>query len=151
MADGVIKSSGPRPACERCRGQKLRCIWETSSPQCRRCARAKAVCTIPRARPMGRPPRQCRDNSSYFGCDGEHPPSLEDSRLCMQSSDESMPLDGLAPSASIEGHKTAGLPSPDSLGFLNYTAPIATFDAPSRSDQGLFTAPTIGPDIVADG
>ncbi|KAK1141252.1 hypothetical protein N8T08_009291 [Aspergillus melleus] len=36
MADGVIKSSGPRPACDRCRGQKLRCVWETGSQQCRR-------------------------------------------------------------------------------------------------------------------
>ncbi|KAI9037320.1 Zn(II)2Cys6 transcription factor domain-containing protein [Aspergillus affinis] len=196
MADGVIKSSGPRPACDRCRGQKLRCVWEISSQQCRRCARAKAVCTIPRARPMGRPPRQCRDNSSYFGCEDGHPQSLEeDPILGMQSSDESMPLDGesgppramgnaltgeplwgLAP--SIEGHKTAGLPSPDPLEFLNYfaeptmggifsmglepgsgglhstpttTAPIATFNTPNRSDPGLFMAPTLGPDVVADG
>lgn len=51
-------NSKTRPACDRCRGQKLRCVWDDGALQCRRCVRAKAFCTIPRARPMGRPPRQ---------------------------------------------------------------------------------------------
>ncbi|KAH9885305.1 hypothetical protein F4778DRAFT_508250 [Xylariomycetidae sp. FL2044] len=61
---GVLsKPSAQRPACDRCRGQKLRCIWDAKEPQCQRCQRADAVCTIPLPRPMGRPPRQYRGHS----------------------------------------------------------------------------------------
>ncbi|EED17264.1 hypothetical protein TSTA_023180 [Talaromyces stipitatus ATCC 10500] len=44
-----------KTACDRCRGQKLRCVWEPRSRQCQRCERAKAVCSISPPRPMGRP------------------------------------------------------------------------------------------------
>ncbi|KAK4032235.1 hypothetical protein C8A01DRAFT_20668 [Parachaetomium inaequale] len=53
-----------KAACDRCRGQKLRCIWDPKEPQCQRCARANAVCTVPLPRPMGRPPRRHRTASS---------------------------------------------------------------------------------------
>ena len=56
-------SQKEKAACDRCRGQKLRCIWDPKEPQCRRCARANAVCTVPLPRPMGRPPRRHRSAS----------------------------------------------------------------------------------------
>ncbi|KAL2159580.1 hypothetical protein VTH06DRAFT_2149 [Thermothelomyces fergusii] len=60
----MAKANPQKAACDRCRGQKLRCIWDPKEPQCQRCARANAVCTIPPPRPMGRPPRQYRSQSS---------------------------------------------------------------------------------------
>ena len=48
-------------ACDRCRGQKLRCVWDPRSSKCRRCTRAKAVCIILPPRPMGRP--SCGDRN----------------------------------------------------------------------------------------
>ena len=60
----MSKGNSPKAACDRCRGQKLRCIWDPKEPQCQRCARANAVCTVPLPRPMGRPLRQYRSASS---------------------------------------------------------------------------------------
>ena len=60
----VSKGNSPKAACDRCRGQKLRCIWDPKEAQCQRCARANAICTVPLPRPMGRPPRQYRSASS---------------------------------------------------------------------------------------
>lgn len=62
----LSKSSPPKAACDRCRGQKLRCIWDPKGPQCQRCARANTVCTVPLPRPMGRPPRHHRSASSHI-------------------------------------------------------------------------------------
>ena len=48
-------------ACDRCRGQKLRCIWvDGKVGQCRRCAKANVMCTRLPPRPMGRPSRPTR-------------------------------------------------------------------------------------------
>ena len=48
-------------ACDRCRGQKLRCIWvDGKNGQCRRCAKANVVCMRLPPRPMGRPSRPNR-------------------------------------------------------------------------------------------
>lgn len=48
-------------ACDRCRGQKLRCIWvDGNIGQCRRCAKADVVCTRLPSRRMGRPSRPTR-------------------------------------------------------------------------------------------
>lgn len=48
-------------ACERCRGQKLRCIWvDGNIGQCRRCTKADVVCTRLPSRRMGRPSRSTR-------------------------------------------------------------------------------------------
>lgn len=50
---------GPsKSACDRCRGQKLRCIWDDFSGRCRRCTRADSVCAVLPRRAMGRPPSQ---------------------------------------------------------------------------------------------
>ena len=47
-----------QPACERCRGQKLRCIRNhQSQASCNRCEKAGAQCTVNPAVRMGRPPR----------------------------------------------------------------------------------------------
>lgn len=62
-AGSANKPNGQRPACDRCRGQKLRCTWDAKEPQCQRCQRANAVCTVPLPRPMGRPPRQHLGNT----------------------------------------------------------------------------------------
>lgn len=52
-------NAGPakKAACDRCRGQKLRCEWDADGPgqRCRRCTKAAAVCYIPPPRPLGRP------------------------------------------------------------------------------------------------
>lgn len=74
---GVTKAHDPKLACDRCRGQKLRCDWEEGARQCRRCARAKALCTIPPPRPMGRPQRQSRRNG-HLGWEDSHMPTLEE-------------------------------------------------------------------------
>ncbi|KAK4150306.1 hypothetical protein C8A00DRAFT_37087 [Chaetomidium leptoderma] len=60
----MAKATSQKAACDRCRGQKLRCIWDSKELQCQRCARANAVCTVPAPRPMGRPPRQYRSQSN---------------------------------------------------------------------------------------
>ncbi|KAK2601843.1 hypothetical protein QQS21_004626 [Conoideocrella luteorostrata] len=46
-----------KPACDRCKGQKLRCIWPEELDSCLRCTRANAVCKLPPSRPIGRPRR----------------------------------------------------------------------------------------------
>ena len=64
-SDGITKSKKPKAACDRCRGQKLRCIWDFPE-QCRRCARAKAICTVPRPKPIGRPPSARNSNHMAY-------------------------------------------------------------------------------------
>ena len=67
----MAKANLQKAACDRCRGQKLRCIWDPKEPQCRRCTRADAVCTVPLPRPMGRPPRRHRSASSSIHSRGQ--------------------------------------------------------------------------------
>lgn len=55
-ATKVSRADHHKPACDRCRGQKLRCIWETEGTKCRRCTRAGSVCATSPRRPLGRPP-----------------------------------------------------------------------------------------------
>ncbi|KAL4998838.1 hypothetical protein BDV10DRAFT_166401 [Aspergillus recurvatus] len=43
-----------RLACDRCRGQKLKCVRLGSSEKCQRCDTAKAVCTFGKPLPPGR-------------------------------------------------------------------------------------------------
>ena len=60
-------------ACDRCRGQKLRCIWESvQATKCRRCTRADAICTVLPRRPMGRPSHHDRDEYSRSRGNGEY-------------------------------------------------------------------------------
>lgn len=53
-----LPTQAKRSACDRCRGQKLRCNRsEYEGAPCIRCARAKAVCITSPPRSTGRPPR----------------------------------------------------------------------------------------------
>ncbi|KAI3326236.1 hypothetical protein HD806DRAFT_440806 [Xylariaceae sp. AK1471] len=56
--------SGSKPACDRCRGQKLRCAWEPDLHKCNRCIRAGTVCAMPPRRPIGRPPSRINSNTT---------------------------------------------------------------------------------------
>lgn len=89
---GVINASGAKVACDRCRGQKQRCVWPPRSTQCHRCMRAKAECKVPPARPMGRPPRQFR--ASVVGANGSSGSSRNDGN------------NGVSVSTSSEGQYT---------------------------------------------
>lgn len=57
--------SAKRFACDRCRGQKLRCPREDQTGQsCTRCLRAGAMCIISNLRPLGRPARKTTPGNS---------------------------------------------------------------------------------------
>ena len=47
---------GRRAACDRCRGQKLRCIREDQNGECIRCTTAGTTCRFSRSMRIGRPP-----------------------------------------------------------------------------------------------
>ena len=47
---------GRRAACDRCRGQKLRCIREDPNGECIRCTTAGTTCCFSRSMRIGRPP-----------------------------------------------------------------------------------------------
>jgi len=57
---GVIKPNGQTAACDRCRGQKMKCVRIGNQSKCQRCRRADAACVVPLPKPMGRPPRKDR-------------------------------------------------------------------------------------------
>ncbi|KAH7045358.1 hypothetical protein B0J12DRAFT_156620 [Macrophomina phaseolina] len=63
MNSGSIWTDGQqsmRLSCDRCHGQKLRCVVSGPDQGCRRCAQAGAECIFsPKAR-MGRPPGACK-------------------------------------------------------------------------------------------
>ena len=59
------RASKPKlAACRRCRGQKLRCTWDTDDIRCQRCQRTNANCIVPSPKPMGRPPQSHREGST---------------------------------------------------------------------------------------
>lgn len=65
-------------ACDRCRGQKLRCIWmDGEIGQCRRCVKANVVCMTLPPRPMGRPARPTHRFNSQSR-NNQAPASLKD-------------------------------------------------------------------------
>lgn len=49
-------SAVKRAACDRCHGQKMRCIREPTKSSCHRCLAAGALCVFSMARKAGRPP-----------------------------------------------------------------------------------------------
>lgn len=55
---GTTSSGLKTGACDRCRGQKLRCMWDTGMQRCRRCDKANSICAILPPRHMGRPFKQ---------------------------------------------------------------------------------------------
>lgn len=116
-SDKITKNKKPKSACDRCRGQKLRCIWD-SPEQCRRCVRAKAICTVPRPKPMGRPPNV--RGSSYVAYETQ-----ED--MTTQPIEETSPLGSSSswnildsvPSLTTTNNLSIASPQPDLLEFLN--------------------------------
>ncbi|KAI8962025.1 hypothetical protein F5Y11DRAFT_357238 [Daldinia sp. FL1419] len=71
----VRKSSESRnkPACDRCRGQKLCCIWDSDLLKCHRCARADTICVVTPRRAKGASV-QCNDTTESI-CDRGPVPS----------------------------------------------------------------------------
>lgn len=63
----VAKTTLSKPSCGRCRGQKLRCIWDVDREKCQRCTKADTECAIPAPRPIGRPPRRREYTGSNSG------------------------------------------------------------------------------------
>ncbi|KAL6248259.1 hypothetical protein RBB50_004514 [Rhinocladiella similis] len=64
----LITSHHKRSACDRCKGQKLRCVRVAATPSndaCARCLRAGATCVTSQARPVGRPRTLECEESSY--------------------------------------------------------------------------------------
>ncbi|KAF7586607.1 hypothetical protein BBP40_008634 [Aspergillus hancockii] len=129
-SNGVTKvTTRPKAACDRCRGQKLRCIWE-STQQCRRCARAKANCRVPRPKPLGRP-SNLRSNSahvSYEGCEDIEIQSAYDTSPIDSSSSGPTSWNATAPSLVATNNLSVPSPTlqPDLLEFLNFL-PESTF------------------------
>ncbi|KAF2794841.1 hypothetical protein K505DRAFT_336579 [Melanomma pulvis-pyrius CBS 109.77] len=54
-------NSGVRAACDRCHGQKMKCIRDKALKKCNRCQASRAECTFSPARKSGRPPTAHRD------------------------------------------------------------------------------------------
>ena len=57
-----ISQQGMRAACDRCRGQKLRCLRDNQggSEKCNRCISAEAICSFSVSKRAGRPPSSVR-------------------------------------------------------------------------------------------
>ena len=59
------QNQAKRAACDRCRGQKLRCLRETpGAGKCVRCNTAGAVCSFSLSKRAGRPPASATTNSA---------------------------------------------------------------------------------------
>ncbi|KAL6715428.1 hypothetical protein ACLMJK_006389 [Lecanora helva] len=63
------EQQGKRAACDRCRGQKLRCLREPQAgndvaEKCIRCNTARAVCSFSQSKRAGRPPASAIANSA---------------------------------------------------------------------------------------
>ncbi|KAK6835880.1 hypothetical protein RU639_001761 [Aspergillus parasiticus] len=146
-SDKITKNKKPKSACDRCRGQKLRCIWDNSE-QCRRCARAKAICIVPRPKPMGRPPNV--RSSSYVAYEMQ-----ED--MTTQPIEETSPLDSSSsgtaswnildsvPSLTTTNDLSFASPQPDLLEFSNIL-PESTFGGVFTPNYG-----TAGFDVQGPG
>ncbi|KAI1857476.1 hypothetical protein JX265_011211 [Neoarthrinium moseri] len=119
-------------ACGRCRGQKLRCTWEVKEPQCRRCQRANAICTIPKSRPMGRPPRDDRGASSYSNEHNEiahcHSEGIINNKV---ASNEDTLMSSMTDSLDF----LQWFPDPDGLSLLDYGGPASMAQSVSNSNS----------------
>ncbi|KAB8219913.1 hypothetical protein BDV33DRAFT_173129 [Aspergillus novoparasiticus] len=137
-SNSITKSKKPKSACDRCRGQKLRCIWDNPE-QCRRCARAKAICTVPRPKPMGRPPTV--RSSSYVAYEAQEDmttlPIEETSPLDSSSSGTvSWNILDSVPSLTTTNNLSIASPQPDILEFLNIL-PESTFGGVFTPNYGI--------------
>ncbi|KAL2702278.1 C6 finger transcription factor TraC [Penicillium crustosum] len=115
----VTTDDSNRPACDRCKGQKLRCIWENGSNTCRRCTRARAVCQQPRPRPFGRP--RCSTKSKHHVAQNQantkiwvssttQQPQENDAEMPMATSDDHDPTSFLS-STAVDLPRYLGLAS----------------------------------------
>jgi hypothetical protein len=68
------EDNGRRLACDRCRGQKLRCDRSSNSSPCRRCTRARARCTTTCYQRMGRPSKSLEKEGNKNTQDASHEP-----------------------------------------------------------------------------
>jgi hypothetical protein len=72
-----LMSAVKRTACDRCHGQKMRCIREGTRAKCNRCLAASAQCVFSIARKAGRPPAS--SISSKTSGQQKHPPQQQPS------------------------------------------------------------------------
>ncbi|KAJ5260990.1 hypothetical protein N7478_011585 [Penicillium angulare] len=129
VATAPNNNPGHKPACDRCKGQKLRCVWECGSDICRRCRRAQAVCQQPASRPFGRPGRSATHNTSFKcqdqpnlrvwlpGGTNNAPAEFQESNLTIQ-----MPTADDEDRASSPPHAHAALNPPRYLGLAALSA-----------------------------
>ena len=81
-----------RSACDRCRGQKLRCNKENENDEsCKRCERAKVQCITNPPLPMGRPPLSSLDTDRAPASRKKQATGCKKRRLTATSSAQSTP------------------------------------------------------------
>ncbi|KAI0836430.1 hypothetical protein F5Y06DRAFT_273376 [Hypoxylon sp. FL0890] len=126
-----------KPACDRCRGQKLRCIWEDEAPKCRRCTRAETVCATAPRRPLGRPPSGFYDSASEQSFGWKEYQADPDVPLQPRNTDRA---------AATQSHDAA----PPGIGFLSDDirwslipgSPGNAFTKPTSPRSNSFTSPS---------
>ncbi|KAK9415792.1 hypothetical protein SUNI508_10092 [Seiridium unicorne] len=146
----MAKSNGQRAACDRCRGQKLKCSWAAGEPQCKRCQRADVVCTVPQARPMGRPSRQYRGSgSSSTQQDRERDRERERENAIYSWSDE-------ASRAAASGDEDTSInmnptfAPPESLDFLPWFPDSDSLNLFAFGGPAVTTPPLSNPNLDLD-
>ncbi|KAL5044094.1 hypothetical protein BDW71DRAFT_186756 [Aspergillus fruticulosus] len=97
-----------RLACDRCRGQKLKCVRLGSSEKCQRCDSAKAVCTFGKPLPPGR-----RASTRVTAQEMRTQPSVPKSPIAPPRNES----ENVQPSGAIS--TPAGILQPDSPGFAD--------------------------------
>ncbi|KAI5921285.1 hypothetical protein F4810DRAFT_373977 [Camillea tinctor] len=139
-----------KPACDRCRGQKLRCIWESDSPKCHRCTRAGTMCVMPPRRPIGRPPSQINNvREQSFGwedyMEDENRPSDANSSILGNNSVASV-MNLLSDDAQWAGLSSA--PTSSSTSTFSNAIRSNSFSSPSPNlqlDLGELINDAMGP------
>ncbi|KAE8143149.1 hypothetical protein BDV38DRAFT_277176 [Aspergillus pseudotamarii] len=96
--------------------------------RCRRCARAKTICAVPRPKPMGRPP-----NVAYEAQDN----------MSTQPTEVKSPLDSLL-SLTTTNCLSASSPQPNLLEFLNFLHEL-TFGVSLTPNYGSTSFDVEGP------
>ncbi|KAF2268648.1 hypothetical protein CC78DRAFT_565157 [Lojkania enalia] len=124
------QQQGRRAACDRCRGQKLRCVYDdTTQSICQRCQRAGVTCYHSASLPMGRRPTRKRPNSS------------ENHRAMRpQSPHHSLPNSPVAPSPSY-GHLSSEIASNISTSRYGDLDPLFPVGLINNTSQSCTTSP----------
>lgn len=140
---GVTKRSD-KAACDRCRRQKLRCIWDTldsPEPHCQRCQRANTVCTVSAPRPMGRPSRHASTDHRA------HPTAPGNNHTFAGVDTDTLAL----PSSAYQGrdHSTPPELTYDTFDFLDlYVFPLASPPCAQNSAASLIPRPSTAPCLL---